>query len=240
MSLRITAHSRIKSNFSQEIDSTEMNIAVEKSRPHKYYRIAFALALFTIIYNLGEGILSTYFGYEDESLALFGFGVDSFIEVLSGLGIAHMILRIQQSPESKRDDFERTALRITGYAFYILVFGLVSAGLYNLWTGHKPVTTFWGVVISVISIGIMGGLIYGKIKVGRQLNSQAILADAECTRVCIYMSIILLISSGIYELTRFSYIDTIGTFGLAYLSFKEGRECFEKAKSNKHCACDHD
>ena len=86
-----TVHSRIKSNFSQEIDSTEMNIAVEKSRPHKYYRIAFALALFTIIYNLGEGILSTYFGYEDESLALFGFGVDSFIEVLSGLGVQNRV-----------------------------------------------------------------------------------------------------------------------------------------------------
>jgi divalent metal cation (Fe/Co/Zn/Cd) transporter len=120
------------------------------------------------------------------------------------------------------------------------VIGLVFTSLFNLWTGHKPETTFWGVIISTVSIAVMWTMIYGKTRVGKQLNSQAILADAECTRVCIYMSIILLISSGIYELTKFAYMDIIGTFGLAYLSFKEARECFEKAKSNRNCSCDHE
>lgn len=206
----------------------------------KLYKIAFGLAIFTIIYNIAEGLLATYLGYEDESLALFGFGVDSFIEVISGLGIAHMVLRIQRQPDSNRDDFERTALRVTGFSFYALVFGLVTTSIYNIWTGHKPETTFWGVVISIISIIIMWILIIGKTKTGKELNSDAILADAECTRVCIYMSIVLLISSGIYQLTNFAYIDSIGTLGLSYFAFKEGRECFEKAKSNKHCGCEHE
>jgi divalent metal cation (Fe/Co/Zn/Cd) transporter len=83
-------------------------------------------------------------------------------------------------------------------------------------------------------------LIIGKTKTGKELNSDAILADAECTRVCIYMSIVLLISSGIYQLTNFAYIDSIGTLGLSYFAFKEGRECFDKAKSNKHCGCEHE
>jgi divalent metal cation (Fe/Co/Zn/Cd) transporter len=109
--------------------------------------------------------------------------------------------------------------------------------MYNLWIGRKPETTLWGVIISVISIGVMAALVYGKRKVGSQLNSDAMLADAECTRVCISMSVILLLSSGVYELTKFSFIDTIGTLGLAYLSFKEGRECFEKVKKNSHCSC---
>lgn len=206
----------------------------------KLYKLAFGLAIFTIIYNISEGLLATYLGYEDESLALFGFGVDSFIEVISGLGIAHMVIRIQRQPDSNRDDFERTALRITGFSFYALVFGLVTTSIYNIWTGHKPETTFWGVVISIFSILIMWILIIGKTKAGKQLNSEAILADAECTRVCIYMSIVLLISSGIYQLTNFAYIDSIGTLGLSYFAFKEGRECFDKAKSNKHCSCGHD
>ncbi|MBK8854023.1 MAG: cation transporter [Saprospiraceae bacterium] len=206
----------------------------------KLYKTAFGLAIFTIIYNIAEGLLATYLGYEDESLALFGFGVDSFIEVISGLGIAHMVLRIQRQPDSNRDDFERTALRVTGFSFYALVFGLVTTSIYNIWTGHKPETTFWGVVISIISIIIMWILIIGKTKTGKQLNSDAILADAECTRVCIYMSIVLLISSGIYQLTNFTYIDSIGTLGLSYFAFKEGRECFDKAKSNKYCGCEHE
>jgi len=205
---------------------------------NKLYKLAFSLAIFTIIYNIIEGFISIYFGYEDESLTLFGFGADSFIEVVSGIGIAHMVLRIQIQPESNRDNFERTALRITGFSFYGLVIALITTSIYNMWTGHRPETTFWGVIISLISIAVMWVLIIGKTKVGKQLNSEAILADAECTRVCIYMSVILLVSSGIYELTKFPYIDSIGAIGLVYLSCKEGKECFDKAKSNKHCSCE--
>lgn len=204
----------------------------------KLYSIAFGLALFTIFYNIAEGIISTYIGFEDESLALFGFGSDSFIEVISGLGIAHMILRIKKNPDSKRDDFERTALRVTGFAFYLLTLGLVLTSIYNIWTGHRPLETFWGVVISMISILIMWILVIWKRKVGKQLDSEPILADANCTLVCVYMSIILLLSSGIYVLFGIPYIDSIGTLGLSYFAFKEGRECFQKAKSDIHCACD--
>ena len=205
---------------------------------NRLYRIAFGLAVFSIVYNIGEGLISTYLGFEDESLALFGFGSDSFIEVISGLGIAHMVLRIQNNPNSKRDDFERTALRITGVAFYILVFGLVLTSLYNLWTGHKPLTTFWGVVISVISILVMWGLVLWKRKVGKELNSAPILADANCTLVCVYMSVILLVSSAIYEAFGIAFIDSVGTLGLSYFAWKEGKECFEKAGSEKNCCCE--
>ena len=204
----------------------------------RLFNTAFALALFTIIYNIAEGIISTYFGYEDESLTLFGFGADSFIEVISGLGIVHMILRIKKNQDISRDDFERTALRITGIAFYLLVIGLVSMSIYNILTHHKPVTTKWGVIISLVSILVMWILYAWKRKVGKSLNSAPVIADANCTLVCIYMSIILLLSSGIYELFKISYIDSIGTLGLSYFAFNEGRECFEKANSDDYTCCD--
>ncbi len=197
---------------------------------HQLYKIAFGLSIFTIVYNIVEGLVSTYLGFSDESLTLFGFGVDSFIEAISGLGIAHMVIRVQRQPEINHDSFEKTALKITGFAFYILVAGLIITGSYNLWAGNKPSTTFWGVVISLISMTVMWALIYWKTKVGKELNSRAILADVECTRVCIYMSVVLLASSAIYELTGVAYIDTLGTLGLAYFSFVEGKECFEKAE----------
>ncbi|NER09568.1 cation transporter [Muriicola jejuensis] len=204
----------------------------------KLYQTAFGLAVFTILYNIAEGVISTYLGFEDESLALFGFGTDSFIEVISGLGIAHMVVRIRNNPNSGRDGFERTALRITGVAFYLLVAGLVITSLYNIWTGHKPITTYWGVVISVISILVMWLLVAWKRKVGHRLDSAPILADANCTMVCVYMSVILLLSSGIYELFGIGFIDSLGTLGLSYFAFKEGKECFEKVNSEKYCCCD--
>ncbi|MBI4810514.1 MAG: cation transporter [Ignavibacteriales bacterium] len=205
----------------------------------RLYKIALSLAIFTIVYNVIEGLVSIYFGYQDESFTLFGFGVDSFIEALSGLGIAHMVIRVQREPTACKDNFERSALRITGVAFYILVTGLVTTGIYNIYIGHKPESTFWGVIISVISIVVMWALIYWKRRTGKALNSDAILADAECTRVCVYMSIVLLTASVIYELTKIPYIDAIGTLGLAYFSLREGKECFEKAKNNMHCSCRH-
>jgi divalent metal cation (Fe/Co/Zn/Cd) transporter len=204
----------------------------------KLYATAFALAVFTIIYNLLEGIVATYFGYADETLTLFGFGVDSFIEMISGIGIAHMIIRIRQNPSVDPDKFEKTALQITGTAFYMLVAGLIASAAVILYTGQKPHTTFWGIVISVISIIVMLALINGKIKVGKRLGSNSILADANCTKVCIYMSVILLVSSGIYELTHLPYIDAAGTLGLAWFSYQEGKECFEKA-SGVHDHCHH-
>ena len=72
----------------------------------KLYKKAYLLSLFTIVYNIIEGIISMIMGYNDETLTLFGFGVDSFIEVMSGIGIAVMILRIRKNPESSKDKFE--------------------------------------------------------------------------------------------------------------------------------------
>lgn len=213
-------------------------MSISKTEKLKLYNVALGLAIFTILYNIVEGIISTYLGFEEESLALFGFGSDSFIEVISGLGITHMILRIQKQPNSSRDAFERTALQITGFAFYALVLALVVTSLYNIWTGHKPITTFYGVIISVISILVMWILVAWKKSVGKKLDSEPILADANCTMVCVYMSVILLISSGVYELTNIPYIDSLGTLGLSYFAFKEGKECFEKANSEKYCGCD--
>ena len=202
----------------------------------KLYKRAWLLCLFTIFYNVAEGLVSMFFGYQDETLALFGFGVDSFIEVMSGIGIAVMILRIKQNPESNKSDFEKTALRITGIAFYLLSAGLLAGIIVNLITKHKPETTLWGVIISSLSILVMIWLMYAKKRIGLKLNSEPIVADSNCTKVCVYMSVVLLLSSLIYELTGFAYADVIGAAGLIYFSFTEGKEAFEMAKG-KECSC---
>ncbi len=196
----------------------------------RLYKYAFLLALFTVFYNILEGLISIFFGVTDESFTLLGFGLDSFAEVLSGVGIAHMIIRSKNNDDLNRDKFERTALKITGVSFYILTAALILTGIYNIVTAHKPETTVWGIIVSVVSIAVMLALVYAKRRVGVQLNSAAIIADAECTKVCIYMSLILLVASVAYELFRIPYIDAFGTLGLAYYSFREGRECFEKVK----------
>lgn len=214
-----------------------MNTLAQKSNTTVYWQYALWLAVFTVFYNIAEGLVSISFGVSDEALTLFGFGVDSFIEVISGAGILAMVLRIRQNPNTSRTRFEVTALRITGTSFYLLAAGLGLSAIYNLVIGHKPDTTLPGIFISVISIAVMWVLVMGKRKTGRMLNSMPILADANCTMVCIYMSVILLFSSLVYAVSGFGFIDSIGALGLIYFSYKEGREAFEKA-NGLECSCE--
>jgi divalent metal cation (Fe/Co/Zn/Cd) transporter len=207
-----------------------------ESKDTNSYKLAYQLSLFTIFYNIIEGLVSMILGYEDATLTLLGFGVDSFIEVMSGIGIAIMILRIKRNPDSSTSPFEIKALKITGTAFYMLSAGLFAGIVLNLIRHHKPETTLWGVVISLISILVMVWLMNAKLKIGRRLQSQPIIADANCTKVCVYMSLVLLVSSLVYELTGFAYADAIGAAGLIYFSITEGKEAFEKAKGQE-CDC---
>lgn len=202
-----------------------------------FYKWASTLALITIFYNLAEGVVSVFFGVEDETIALFGFGVDSFVEVISGVGIWHMVRRMRQNGNEDPDRFERTALKVTGASFYILTLCLLITAVVSISRGYKPETTLWGIIVSIISILTMWLLMHYKMKIGRQYNSQALLADAACTKTCIYLSLILLIASVGYEVTGVGSLDSLGALGIALLSFREGREAFEKAKGNLACGC---
>jgi len=205
----------------------------------KLIKKAFLLSLFTIIYNIVEGLISIYFGAADKTLALLGFGVDSFVEVISGIGIAHMIFRMKYSKVQTRNKFEKTALRVTGTAFYLLTVGLIVGSVLNIIRDVKPETTIPGIIVAGISILTMYWLMTSKLKVGKALNSDAIIADANCTKTCFYLSFILLAASGLYELFHIAYFDILGSLGIAYFAFKEGRESFEKVKSGKLlCNCE--
>lgn len=210
---------------------------MKNSELQRYYKYAIWLAAFTVIYNITEGIISIAIGIEDETLALLGFGVDSFVEVISGLGIWHMVYRIRRHEDETPDRFEKTALRITGFAFYLLTTGLVLTALLNIYTGHNPVSTLWGNIIALVSISFMWLLIHWKTKVGKALDSDAIIADAHCSRACMHFSIVLLSSSLLYMLSGIGYVDSIGALVIAWLAFKEGREAFDKAQGKSCCGC---
>ncbi|MCC5946438.1 MAG: cation transporter [Bernardetiaceae bacterium] len=206
-----------------------------KYSEQQYFTWAFALSIFTIFYNLIEGMVASYYGIEDDTLVLFGFGLDSFIEIISGVGILYMVWRIRRAPQSPRSHFEVQALRLTGTAFVLLVIGLSFSVILNFIYENTPETTVVGLIVSIASIIIMTALIYAKVKVGKALDSAPILADANCTRACLYMSVVLLLASALYELTAIRHWDLIGSIGIIYFASKEAKECFDKAKGKACC-----
>ena len=193
------------------------------------------------IYNLLEGVISTYYGLADDTLALFGFGIDSFVEVLSGIGIAHMVYRMQRARTTEgqtadHDRFEKQALQLTGFSFYLLAVGITASSLLTLYTGEQPQTTQVGIIVAALSIVTMFFLARYKERVGHALQSDPIISDAQCTKTCLYLSVLLLVSSGLYEVFRIPYVDAIGALGIAWFAWKEGREALEKAQG-KACQC---
>tara|TARA_B000000557_G_scaffold122071_1_gene99068 strand:+ start:3710 stop:4327 length:618 start_codon:yes stop_codon:yes gene_type:complete len=203
-----------------------------KKKPH-LINLALYLSIFTIAYNIIEGLISIYIGYNDETLALLGFGVDSFVEVFSGFGILNLSLLMKFN---KKIDFsEKMALKITGFSFYFLTLGLLITSSINILNSHEPVTTKWGIIISLISLSIMWYLIKRKKYVGNELNSAAIIADAKCNIVCMQLSLVLLFSSLFNHYFNIGYFDSIGALVIAYFSFKEGKEAFFKSNNNGSC-----
>lgn len=202
------------------------------------WKRALWLAWITILYNLIEGVVSVYFGASDETLALFGFGIDSFIETISAAGVLVMINRIRANGDEQRTAFEITALKITGWCFYALSLALIAGAGASFALGRQPESTFAGVIVSTLSILGMLFLVRAKRNIGRALSSQPIISDANCNLVCVYMSVVVLVSSGLFELFHIGFFDAAGALGLSYFSIKEGKEAFEKAKGmSDHCAC---
>lgn len=218
------------------VQETEMMSLRSNGHRVGLYKTAILLSQITVFYNLLEGLVSVFLGLEDETLSLLGFGIDSFVEVISGIGIWHMVYRMKRDLAGDVDPFERTALQITGGAFYLLSLALILTAVLNLYHGHRPVTTFWGIVISLVSIVTMGFLISFKMRVGRQLQSDAIIADANCTKTCLYLSFVLLLASAGYAATGIGGLDSLGAVAIAVFAFREGREAFEKARG-KNCSC---
>ena len=212
---------------------------MEKVKPvenrDRLFRLALSLAIVTVVYNIAEGLISAWFGIKDETLTLFGFGMDSFVETISALGITQMIIRIRSHPNSERGRFEVRALKVTGWCFYALGVILTVSAIYNLIHDRQPVSTTAGVIIAVISILSMWALIRAKTYVGKKLGSAPIITDARCNLVCLYMSLVLLAASGLWYLFHIPYIDLAGTAGLVYFSVKEGKEAFERAKGLDKC-----
>ncbi len=176
-------------------------------------------------------------GVKDETLSLFGFGLDSFIETISASGVLFMIYRIRNKKDEERSAFEITTLKITGWCFYALVIILAFSAIWNIYYGYKPHTTFWNIIVASISIVFMLIIVSLKKKIGSLLNSDPIIADANCGMVCVYMSIVLLVSGILFEIFHIAWFDILGTAGLIWFSVKEGREAFDKAKGKACCEC---
>jgi divalent metal cation (Fe/Co/Zn/Cd) transporter len=164
------------------------------SRP-QWLAYARYLALFTIFYNLLEGLVSMGFGWADDSMALFGFGADSFIEVGSALLVLWRLRGDEVGCASERLQRERRAAMGIGSLFVLLALGTSIGAVIQLASHHHPETTVPGLLVSVLSLGFMFWLWKSKRRAAKALDSRSLEGDAACSLACIQLSTVLFAGS---------------------------------------------
>jgi divalent metal cation (Fe/Co/Zn/Cd) transporter len=174
----------------------------------------------TISYNVIEGIVAISAGAAASSAALIGFGLDSFIEVLSAVAVAWQFTR--KDPER----WEKPTVRAIGIAFFALAAYVTVDAILAL-VGVEPVEhSPLGIAIAVASLVVMPALAWFQFRTGRELGSRSVQADAKQLLLCIYLSGTVLIGLLLNSLFDWWRADSIAALVVAALALREGIEAW--------------
>lgn len=204
------------------MSTPEMTSDVDRGRNHLVRR-GRRLAWFTIGWNLVEGVSAIAAGVMAGSIALIGFGVDSYVEVFAG-GVVLWRLAKEKHGEEISEAAERRALRLIAVTFFVLAVGIGTESVRRLLTGARPDESLFGIVIAAVSLIAMPLLAGAKRRVGERLGSKALVADAAETMFCAWLSVILLAGLGLNALFGWWWADPIAALGIVYFAFREGVE----------------
>jgi divalent metal cation (Fe/Co/Zn/Cd) transporter len=194
-------------------------------------RRALLLAMLTIAWNVVEGVFAMGFGFAEESLALFGFGVDSFVEVGAAVMVLWRLRGESGLGTALARDREKTATMVIGGLLLALGVGVAVGSVIELATGGHPDSTVPGVIVSGLSIALMLFLWRAKRSVALALDSRTLLADAACSRSCLQLSVILLAGSLLYAVfPALWWADSAAAIALAVLIGREGWESIQAAR----------
>jgi divalent metal cation (Fe/Co/Zn/Cd) transporter len=185
-------------------------------------RIGRRLQYVTMVWNSAEAVVALTAGFFAGSIALVGFGFDSVVEVTSG---AAALWRLgNDSDEVKREAAERRSLRIIGICFLILAAYVLYESAAVLAEGNVPQRSVVGIIVAAGSLIVMPLLVRYKRRIARQLTSGALAAEARQTRVCAYLSAILLAGLGLNAWWGWWWADPLAGLAMVPLIAWEGLE----------------
>lgn len=196
---------------------------LEKEKSIKYGKF---LEFLTISWNLIEGFVAIGAGILAGSVALVGFGIDSFIEVSSG---AILLWRLYAG-----EKYEQRALQLVGVSLLALAAYIVFESTRKLIYIEVAETSYIGILIAVLSLGVMWWLAREKRKVAKSIHSHAMAADAKQTDICMYLSAILLVGLGLNALFGWWWADPVAALFMIPIVVKEGSNAL-KGKTCSGC-----
>ncbi len=183
-------------------------------------RRAKMLAGISVTYNVIEGIIAITAGAAAGSIALVGFGLDSFVEVSSGLIILWQFSH--KMPEQR----EQQALRLLAYSFFVLAAYVGFESLRGLIFGADAEPSSGGIGLAIASLIIMPFISFAQRRTGRALGSNAVYADGTQTLLCAYLSAVLLLGLVLNATLGWSWADPIAGLIIAAAAVREGIEAW--------------
>ncbi len=197
-------------------------------------RYALGLSVFTVAYNIVEGVISLIFGGLAGSAALIGFGIDSFVESLSGGVMIWRFTRGARLSGAERERIERKATRLVGITFFVLAAYVLYESATSLLLNEPPDRSLPGIIIAVVSLVVMPALFIVKRRTARTLDSPSLAADSRQTLACSMLSIALLLGLGLNYLFGFWQADPVA--GLVVVGYLV-REGWNAVRKQELCTC---
>lgn len=195
-------------------------VAIDPAERARLGRRAQLLAAASVGYNMVEAVIAIAAGVVAGSVALVGFGLDSVVEVSSGLVILWQFRH--RLPESR----ERQALRLMSLGFWGLAGFVLVESVRALATGHVADASPVGIGLAVASLLVMPLLSRAQRRTGQGLGSGAVVADATQTRLCAWLSAVLLSGLLLNALLGWSWADPVAGIVIALVAAREGRDAW--------------
>lgn len=193
------------------------------------YKKGLLLEYFTVAYNTLEAVAAIVFGKIANSIALIGFGLDSIMESLSGIVLIWRLHKHGKISEDEEEKVERKAMKFVAATFFLLGAYVLYQSLKKLVTREIPDPSLPGIILAVVSIIVMPFLGFQKMKTGKQIKSQALIADAKETFACALMSIALLLGLSLNYALGLWQADAVAGLVIVIFLIREGRESWEEA-----------
>ncbi len=194
------------------------------------------LEYFTIAWNTLEGLVAIVAGAIVGSISLVGFGIDSFIEVTSGAALLWRMAVDADIQERERN--EKRALRVVGLCFIGLSAYIAYESIADLLNKRTSELSIPGMILACVSLVVMPVLSRAKRKVGTELGSAAMHADAKQTEFCTYLSAILLGGLVMNSLFGAWWADPIAALIMVPIIAKEGIEGLKGKACQDSCGVD--
>lgn len=199
-------------------------------------RRALALEYLTVGWNVVEGAVGVTAAALAGSVALLGFGIDSFVESASG-GVLIWRLWAEDGPRGRDpaalERIEERARRLVAASLVALAAYVTFDAGKTLWTRERPDVSFVGIGLTAVSLAVMQWLARAKRRVAAALGSRAMAADAFQTTACFWLSVVTLAGIGLNAAFGWWWADPVAALGMTIFIAREAREAWR----GEECGC---